>query len=44
MQRRGDVVQPQMAELLLHDIDRADQQQNAHDRRQLAQTGLADVA
>ena len=44
MQRGDDVVQPQMAEFLLHDVDRADQQQNAEDRRQLQQAGPADLA
>ena len=44
MQRGPDVVQPQVAEFLLHDVDRADQQQHAEDRRQLAQARPADRA
>ena len=41
---RRDVAQPQMAEFLLHDIDRTDQQHDAQDRRQLTETGFADRA
>ncbi len=44
LQRRSDVLQPQMAELALHDVDRADQQQHAEHRGQMAQPALRAVA
>ena len=43
-QRGLDVAQPEVAEFLLHDIERADQQQDAENRRQVAQTGSQDAA
>ena len=40
VERGGDVLQPEVAELPLHHVDRADQQQHAEQRRQVAQVVL----
>ena len=40
MQRRADILQPKMAEFVLHDIDRADQQHHAEYCGQVTQPGF----